>query len=122
MKWRQISPSRASIFCSSDFVPSVAATRAWVSPRVNTVEPWARVPARGNPRGAVGARQVRHLDRNRPDLVALPPVDAAPPLDDEPPHLRALDGLERLARGGTLRLVGAERGPHFVEHAANRLR
>src|SRR3989442_1239984 len=42
MKWRQVSPSSVSIFCSSDLVPSAAGTSAWVSPRVKIVEPWAR--------------------------------------------------------------------------------
>ena len=33
---------KASISCSSSPVPRVATTIAWVSPRVNRAEPWAR--------------------------------------------------------------------------------
>src|SRR2546426_5391531 len=39
-------------------------------------------------RRAVGPRQVRHLDRDRPDLVDLPAIHADAPFDDQPPHLR----------------------------------
>src|SRR4029453_15823126 len=42
MKFSRYSPSRASMICSSWPVPSVATTSAWVSPRVNSEEPWAR--------------------------------------------------------------------------------
>ncbi len=35
-------PSRLSTNCSSSLVPSVATTSAWVSPRVNSAEPWVR--------------------------------------------------------------------------------
>ena len=35
-------PSSASMYCSSSPVPSVATTRACVSPRVNRAEPWVR--------------------------------------------------------------------------------
>ena len=42
MKRSLYSPISASIFCSSRAVPSVAMTSAWVSPRVNSAEPWVR--------------------------------------------------------------------------------
>src|SRR5215472_7682150 len=42
MKAWRYSPSSASMICSSSPVPSVATTRAWVSPRVKSAEPWAR--------------------------------------------------------------------------------
>ena len=35
-------PVSASTYCSSSPVPSVATTIAWVSPRVNSAEPWVR--------------------------------------------------------------------------------
>ncbi len=42
MKRSRYSPSSASMFCSSPFVPSVATTSACVSPRVNSAEPCVR--------------------------------------------------------------------------------
>ena len=42
MNFLKRSPSSASIFCSSDDVPSVTVASAWVSPRVNSAEPWVR--------------------------------------------------------------------------------
>ena len=42
MKLFHVSPSKLSIFCASSAVPSVQVTSAWVSPRVNTAEPWVR--------------------------------------------------------------------------------
>ena len=42
MKCSRRSPSSASMICSSCPVPSVATHSAWVSPRVNRAEPWAR--------------------------------------------------------------------------------
>src|SRR5437899_1281313 len=35
-------PVSESTYCSSSPVPSVATTSAWVSPRVNSAEPWVR--------------------------------------------------------------------------------
>src|SRR2546428_755747 len=67
MKWRQVSPSSVSIFCSSDLVPSVAETSAWVSPRVKIVEPWAR--------GRYGAKRPARLPRR----AAGPPVGGGGP-------------------------------------------
>ena len=42
------SPAMASITCSSRAVPSVAVTKAWVSPRVKRADPWTlgRTPVR----------------------------------------------------------------------------
>ena len=37
-----VGPSSASMYCSSSPVPSVETTSAWVSPRVNSAEPWVR--------------------------------------------------------------------------------
>ena len=42
MKRLNDSPSMMSILCASSAVPSVVATRAWVSPRWNKAEPCAR--------------------------------------------------------------------------------
>src|SRR5208283_896794 len=42
MNFLKRSPSSASIFCSSEEVPSVTVASAWVSPRVNTAEPCVR--------------------------------------------------------------------------------
>ena len=42
MKRSRYSPISASMICSSRAVPSVATTSAWVSPRVNSAEPWVR--------------------------------------------------------------------------------
>ena len=42
MKLFHCSPSKLSIFCASSAVPSVQVTSAWVSPRVNTTDPWTR--------------------------------------------------------------------------------
>src|SRR5579885_806996 len=42
MNFLQCSPISASIFCSSEEVPSVVTTSAWVSPRVKSAEPWVR--------------------------------------------------------------------------------
>jgi hypothetical protein len=67
----------ASIICSSSPVPSVATTIAWVSPRVNSAEPWVR-----------GRRRLRD---DRADLVGVAAVDAGAGVED-----RAADdvGLE----------------------------
>ena len=48
--------------CSSSLVPSVATTIAWVSPRVNSAEPWVR--------GRNGASQTigRTVTRSRPSM------------------------------------------------------
>ena len=62
MKRFQVSPSTISIFCWSSAVPSVAVTSAWVSPRVNTAEPWVR-------------GQHADLDRDRTDLVERAAVE-----------------------------------------------
>src|SRR5438309_4259864 len=70
-------------------------------------------------RRAVGPRQVPHLDRDRPDLVELPAVQAEALLDDQPPDLCSLDRLEGGARVIALRLVQGERRPDLVEHAAD---
>jgi hypothetical protein len=42
MKRSSNSPASASMRCASRSVPSVATTSAWVSPRVNSAEPWVR--------------------------------------------------------------------------------
>src|SRR6266446_1186017 len=42
MKRSRYSPASASMICSSRPVPSVTVTSAWVSPRVNSAEPWVR--------------------------------------------------------------------------------
>ena len=42
MKRSVYSPLKASIICSSRWVPRVATARAWVSPRVKRAEPWVR--------------------------------------------------------------------------------
>jgi hypothetical protein len=42
MNGSRYSPSSASMICASRPVPSVVTTSAWVSPRVNSAEPWVR--------------------------------------------------------------------------------
>ena len=42
MKRSRYSPATASMICSSRPVPRVVTTSAWVSPRVNSAEPWVR--------------------------------------------------------------------------------
>ena len=42
MKRSRYSPASASMICSSRPVPRVTVTSAWVSPRVNSAEPWVR--------------------------------------------------------------------------------
>ena len=51
--------------CSSSAVPSVATTSAWVSPRVNSAEPWVRG---STPTSATIGRTVL---RSRPSMRLL---------------------------------------------------
>ncbi|MNE00028.1 hypothetical protein D3C80_924230 [compost metagenome] len=53
-------PCRLSMYCSSSPVPRVATTRAWVSPRVNSDEPWVRG------RTPTSETMARTLSRARP--------------------------------------------------------
>ena len=56
----------ASMICASRPVPKVAATMAWVSPRVKRAEPWARG---SNPTSALISRTAR---ASRPSIRGSP--------------------------------------------------
>jgi hypothetical protein len=60
--------------------------------------------AAGEERRAVGSRQVRHLDGDRPDLVALRPSTRDPALDDQP-RTSAFSTASNASR--TARLLGS---------------
>ena len=77
------------MYCSSSPVPSVATTSAWVSPRVNSAEPWARG---STPTSAtIGAHGL--------DVAA---VDALAGVEDVPAHDL---GFEFLEHAGDAQLV-----------------
>ena len=61
------------MICSSWPVPSVATTSAWVSPRVNSAEPWAR-----------GSTPTSAIDR--PHGLGVAAVDALAGVEDGAAH------------------------------------
>src|SRR2546426_9702003 len=73
-------------------------------------------------RRAVRPRQVRGLDRDRPDLVRLAAVEPRVLIEDHPAQLGRLRRLEGRLRLSLLRLVGAEGRPHLVEDVMHGLR
>ncbi len=85
------------MICSSWPVPSVATTSAWVSPRVNSAEPWARGRM---PTSAAIGRTVRV---SRPSIRRLPrSIGAA--------HDVLFELLEQLERQAALAFVGEQLG------------
>ncbi len=71
--------------------------------------------------GAVGARQVGHLDADRPDLVDLAPVYPDASLHDQPADLGLLQILEDLAHRPNLVLLESQGRNDLLQDAAHRL-
>src|ERR1041384_5907069 len=88
MNFLYVSPISASIFCSSDDVPSVAATSPPGSPRGER--------AGGGERGAGGPRQHAHLAGDRAHVGEAPTIDALALVDDRLPEDRLLQAAEEV--------------------------
>ena len=92
------------MYCSSSPVPSVATTSAWVSPRVNSAEPWVR-------------GRTPTSDDDRADGLEVAAVDALAGVEDVPAHDLGLhvleDRLDLLGVELRFALGRAERGLHL---------
>ena len=88
------------MICASRPVPSVVTTSAWVSPRVNSAEPWVRAQHAG-------------ADGDRAHRLGVAAVDARMAVEDALAHQPVLE-IEELAAdlvGGELRRLARRRAP-----------